>query len=344
MHAIRLESVGSLTLSDVAKPAPGPGELLVRVEACGICGTDRHILRGEFPSAPPVTLGHEFSGIIEAVGLDTDGFQPGMRVTCDPNISCGLCSQCRRGRVNLCERLQAIGIHRDGGFAEYAILPVTQAFELPLALDPLHGAFCEPLACCLHGVDMAEIETGASVVVLGGGVIGLLVVQLARLAGATRVVLVTRHPDKRALAQILGATATLDPGAGDPIAGIVDPDGLLPGGADVVIECAGVEETVRQATRMARSGGTVVILGVMPQGKTVAIEPFDLLFRELKLVGSFINPFTHRRAADLIASGAIKVAPLISRVVGFEGGAEAIRAPARGGEIRVLVVPGNTAY
>ncbi|MET0748341.1 MAG: alcohol dehydrogenase catalytic domain-containing protein, partial [Rhizobium sp.] len=189
MHAIRLGAVGQLTVSEIAKPAPGPGELLVRIEACGICGTDRHILHGEFPSAPPLTLGHEFSGIVETIGSDAEGFQPGMRVTCDPNMSCGLCSQCRRGRVNLCERLQAIGIHRDGGFADYAILPASQAFALPLSLDPLHGAFCEPLACCLHGVDMAEIKTGASVVVLGGGVIGLLVVQLARLAGATRVVL-----------------------------------------------------------------------------------------------------------------------------------------------------------
>lgn len=344
MHAIRLKSVGSLVLAEVTKPSPGRGELLVRVEACGICGTDRHLFHGEFPGAPPVTLGHEFSGIIEAVGPETQDFRPGMRVTGDPNISCGLCSQCRRGRVNLCENLQAIGIHRDGGFADYAILPVSQAFELPLSLDPLHGAFCEPLACCLHGVDMAEIRTGASVVVLGGGVIGLLVVQLARLAGATRVVLVTRHPQKRRLAETLGATATLDPTVGDPIAAVIGADGLLPGGADVVIECAGVEETMRQSTRMAKSGGTVVILGVMPQGKTVAIEPFDLLFRELKLVGSFINPFTHRRAADLIASGTIQVAPLISRVVGLEDGAEAIRQPARSGEIRVLVVPGAAAY
>lgn len=339
MQAIRLEAIGQLHARTVEKPTPGAGELLVRVEACGICGTDRHLYHGEFPSRPPVTLGHEFSGIVEAVGPDVADFHAGMRVTGDPNIACGRCSQCRRGRVNLCENLQAIGIHRDGGFAEYVVMPQGQAYALPLTLDPLHGAFCEPLACCLHGVDIAEIKTGASVVVLGGGVIGLLVVQLARLAGATRVVLVTRHPDKRQLAESLGATAALDPSNGDPIAAIVSADGLLPGGADVVIECAGVEETVRQSTQMARKGGTVVILGVMPQGKTVAIEPFDLLFRELRLLGSFVNPFTHRRAADLIASGAVKVAPLISRVVSLADASEEITQPARSGEIRVLVVP-----
>lgn len=339
MQAIRLESEGQLHARSVEKPVPGARDLLVRVEACGICGTDRHLHHGEFPAAPPVTLGHEFAGIIEAVGQEVSGLRPGMRVTGDPNIACGRCSQCQRGRVNLCEKLQAIGIHRDGGFAEYVIVPDTQAYALPLTLDPLHGAFCEPLACCLHGIDLAGIETGSSVVVLGGGVIGLLVVQLARLAGATRVVLVTRHPEKRQLAESLGATATLDPNAGDPVDGIIGAGGLLPGGADVVIECAGVEETVRQSTQMARKGGTVVILGVMPQGKTVPIEPFDLLFRELKLIGSFVNPFTHRRAADLIASGAVKVAPLISRVIGLAEAPDAIRQPARSGEIRVLVVP-----
>ncbi|TCR92230.1 zinc-dependent alcohol dehydrogenase family protein [Rhizobium sp. BK376] len=339
MRAVRLEAVGQLFARDIEKPSPGPGQMLVRIEACGICGTDRHLYLGEFPAAPPVTLGHEFSGIVAEIGEGVADFRVGMRVTGDPNIACGRCSQCRRGRVNLCEKLQAIGIHRDGGFAEYVILPQNQAVELPLDLDPLHGTFCEPLACCLHGIDLAEIKTGDSVVVLGGGVIGLLVVQLARLAGASRVVLVTRHPEKRALAERLGATATLDPTGHDPIAAINGASGLLPGGADVVIECAGVRETVEQSVRMARTGGTVVILGVMPQGTKIEIEPFDILFRELKIIGSFVNPFTHARAADLIASGAIQVAPLISRTISLDEAPDAIGRPARSGEIRVLVLP-----
>lgn len=340
MKALRLEATGKLALREVARPDPGVGELLVRVEACGICGTDRHLFLGEFPSKPPVTLGHEFCGIIERVGDGVSGFREGMRVTGDPNIACGQCPECQRGRVNLCHNLQATGIHRDGGFAEYVCIPQQQAFELPLALPPLHGAFCEPLACCIHGVDLAEIRTGSSVVVLGGGVIGLLVVQLARLAGATKVVLVTRSEEKRRVAERLGATANADPSVGDIVSRLTAHDGLLPGGADVVIECAGVAETIEQAPGLARRGGTVVILGVMPQGVKVAIEPFDLLFREIKLVSSFINPFTHLRAAELIASGTIQVEPLISRRIGFKEGVEAISNPARKGEIRALVVPG----
>lgn len=173
--------------------------------------------------------------------------------------------------------------------------------------------------------------------------IGLLIVQLARLAGATKIVLVTRSEEKRTLAERLGATASADPSTGDIVARLTAADGLLPGGADVVIECAGVAETIEQAPRLARRGGTVVILGVMPQGMKIAVEPFDLLFREIKLVNSFLNPFTHRRAADLIASGTIKVAPLISRRIGFSDAVEAISSPARRGEIRALVVPGVVA-
>ncbi|MBX9466785.1 MAG: zinc-dependent alcohol dehydrogenase family protein [Rhizobium sp.] len=340
MKAMRLEATGRLYTREVEKTMPGPDDLLVRVEACGVCGTDRHLFKGEFPCTPPVTLGHEFSGIVEELGAGVTGFAIGDRITGDPNIACGRCSHCVGGRVNLCRNLRAIGIHRNGGFADYVIVPQKQAFLLPADLDPMHGAFCEPLACCLHGIDLAEIKTGASVVVLGGGVIGLLTVQLARLAGATTVILVTRQASRRNLAEDLGATASVDPAAGDVITQIAGETGLVPGGVDVVLECAGVGETVIQATKLVRPGGTAIILGVMPQGETIAIEPFDLLFREVKLVTSFLNPFTHRRAADLIASGKIEVEKLISRKVSLDEAPEVVGNPPRPGEVKVLVIPG----
>ncbi|MDZ5452618.1 zinc-dependent alcohol dehydrogenase family protein [Labrys sp. ZIDIC5] len=339
MKAVRLDAVGELFLKDVERPKPGPGDLLVRVEASGICGTDRHLLKGEFPSKPPVTLGHEFCGIVEEVGPDVQGFRAGMRVTGDPNIVCGRCVHCQNGRINLCHNLTAIGIHRDGGLADYVIVPQQQAYELPLSLKASHGAFCEPIACCLHGIDIANIQAGSSVIVLGGGVIGLITVQLARLAGAARVVLSTRQAVKRELAERVGATASIDPTQGDFIANVTGPDGLLPGGADVVIECAGVAETVEQSFQLARPGGTVVILGVMAQGEKVAVEPFDILFRELKVFGSFINPFTHRRAAELVASGALKLDELISREVRLEEVPAIIARQAGPGEVKILYVP-----
>ena len=340
MKALFLEDVGKLALRDIEKPVPKADELLIRIEACGICGTDRHLFLGEFPSKPPVIPGHEFVGVIEAVGGGVTDFEPGMRVTGDPNIACGHCAECQRGRVNLCANLQAIGIHRNGGFAQYAVLPHKQAHLLPSSLNPLHGAFCEPLACCLHGVDLAKLKAGSSAIIIGGGVIGLLVVQLARLAGATNVVLITRNAEKRQLAEKLGATATLDPSSGgDVVEQITGSSGLLPGGADVVFECAGLRQTVEQAPLLARRGGMAVILGVLPQGEKAEIEPFDLLFREVALVTSFLNPFTHRRAAELIASGMIVVEPLISRTIGLEEAVGVISNPAIAGEIRTLVVP-----
>ncbi|TPL10711.1 zinc-dependent alcohol dehydrogenase family protein [Mesorhizobium sp. B2-4-10] len=339
MKAVRLEAVGSITLREVAEPVPGPDDLLVRIEACGVCGTDRHLFHGEFPCRPPVTPGHEFSGIVEAMGHSVSGFSIGDRVTGDPNIACGRCRHCHAGRINLCSNLNAIGIHRDGGFADYVVLPQKQAFILPADLKPTHGAFCEPLGCCLHGVDLAEIKPGSSVAILGGGVIGLLTVQLARLAGATTIILSTRQASRRALAEELGATATVDASAADVSDAISGPAGLVPGGVDVVLECAGVQETVEQSLRLARAGGTVVIVGVVPQGMKAAFEPFDLLFRELKVLGSFLNPYTHRRAAELIASGAIEIDRLISRQVPLEEAAAVIANPPAAGEVKVVVVP-----
>ena len=339
MRSMRLEAVGVLALRETARPTPAPGELLVRVEACGICGTDRHLFLGEFPAKPPVTLGHEFAGVVESVGRAVTGFSPGMRVTGDPNIACGRCPECHRGLVNMCRHLQAIGIHRDGGFAEYVCLPEAQAYRLPDDLDPVHGAFCEPLACCIHGMDMAGIRPGDSVVVLGGGLIGLLVVQLARLAGATDVSLVTRDAGKRALAEELGATTSLDPTDADLKGLICGERGILPEGAGVVIEAAGVPRTIEQAPGLARRGGTVLVLGVLPQGARVKIEPFDLLSREVRMLSSFSNPFTHRRAVDLIAKGAIRVDRLVTRLIGLDEAARVIAEPAPKGEIRAIVVP-----
>ena len=208
--------------------------------------------------------------------------------------------------MNLCARNVATGIHRDGGFAEYAVFPAHKAVLLPDGLDPRHGAFCEPLACTLHGVDIGAPRAGERVLVIGGGVIGLLALQLAALAGA-EAMLLTRNPAKRDLAARIGAAATAADAAAVREA--------WPEGADLTLECAGVAETVAEAGALTRAGGRVVVLGVLPQGERVPIEPFDLLVREIQLHFSYINPFTQTRAAELIASGRVAVEPLISRSI-----------------------------
>ena len=336
MLAARLTAIGTLSVEEVPRPAPGANDLLVKVEACGICGSDRHMFRGEYPTALPVTLGHEFSGIVEEAGAEVGGFRIGTRVTGDPNIACGQCEHCLAGRPNLCPELTAIGVFRDGGFAEYVIVPESQAAALPPGLNPLHGAFCEPVSCCLHAIDVARIPRGGSVAVLGGGVIGLLMVELAKRAGAGAIVLSTRQEPRRAAARELGATHVVDPGAGDPVKALA---AIVPGGVDVVFECAGVAETFVQSVAMARRGGTIVVFGVMPQGEVVSVSPYDLLVKELRLESAWLNPLTHKRAAELIASGALSLDRLITRTVTLGEVPAAIAAKPAQGEIKIIATP-----
>jgi threonine dehydrogenase-like Zn-dependent dehydrogenase len=339
MRAARLTAIGTMAMTEVAKPVAGPGDVVVRVEACGICGSDRHMFRGEYPTALPVTLGHEFCGIVEEVGPGVTRLKPGDRITGDPNIACGHCTHCRTGRPNLCDNLTAIGVFRDGGFADYVLVPQNQAIELPADLSPIHGAFSEPLACCLHGLDVARIVPGSTVAVLGGGVIGLLMVQLARLAGATTIILATRQKPRRDLALELGATHAVDAGLDDATARIAGPRGIMPGGVDVVLECAGVPETFAQSIALARRGGTVVPFGVTPKGATIAVEPYDILTRELRIEGAWLNPLTHGRAAALIASGALDLDRLVTRTVPLEEVPAIVSASPAFGEIKIIAVP-----
>ena len=338
MRAARLEGIDSLHVRQVAAPEPGPGEVVVRVEACGVCGTDHHILHGEYPASLPVTLGHEFAGTVAATGPGAR-LAVGTRVAIDPNIACGVCRECRRGDICLCPRRVALGVDRDGGLAEYALVPETQAYQLPPAMPIEWGALCEPLACCLRGLDLATIQPGASVVVLGGGVIGQLMVQLARLAGATTVVLVTRQEGRRRLAEELGATATLDPRAGDIVALIAgEAGGLAPGGADVVLECAGTIETLEQSIALARRGGTVLVFGVAPQMATARVSPFDVFARELRILGSYLNPHMHGRAVELAASGQLALDPLITHRIDLSAIPAVLAAPAARGEVKSMVL------
>ncbi|WP_108396129.1 zinc-dependent alcohol dehydrogenase family protein [Devosia submarina] len=336
MQAVRLLRANQLELQDIPEPEPGPEDVVIAVEACGICGSDRHMYAGEYPTNPPVTLGHEFAGRVIATGSQVQRVQTGDLVTGDPNIACGTCPQCRNGRPNLCANLTAIGVQRDGGFAQYLVMPQAQAHKLPRHTDPVHAAFCEPLACCLHALDVASIRPGDSVAILGGGVIGLLMVQLCRLAGATTIILSTRQKPRRDLALQLGATHAIDPQARDAVGQI---KAIVPQGADVALECAGVPDTFSQSIASVRRGGAAIIFGVMPQGQAVSIEPFDLLVNEIRLEGAYLNPLTHARAAALVASRTLALDSLVSRIVPLaEVPAIIASAPAQG-EIKIIARP-----
>jgi L-iditol 2-dehydrogenase len=338
VRALRLEQLGSVSLRAVPPPVAAAGEVVVRVAVAGICGSDRHLISGEYPAVPPVTLGHEFEGVVTEAGPGTTT-TVGSRVAVDPNIACLNCRYCRMGLVAHCTNLRAIGVDRDGGLAELVSVPQRQAYELPDDLAPGLGALCEPLACCLRAMDHALVQPGDKVAVLGGGVIGQLLAQLARVSGA-RVVLVTRQKGRRDLAESLGAAATVDPLNTDVGEVIGGHHGFAPGGVDVAFEAAGVEDTFRKAMEVTRCAGKVVVVGAAPSSLTLPFSPFDLFARELQVIGSHLNPLTHGRAVEMAASGLLDLGPLITRTIDLSEVETVLTHPAAPGDVKVQVVAG----
>ena len=330
MKAVVLSAVDNLALVDVEKPKPGIKECLVKVLACGICGTDRHIYHGEYPSAKPVILGHEFGGVIEEVGPDSK-FQVGQVVSVDPNIVCGNCLDCKEGRTAFCPDLTALGVNINGGLAEYVLTPDSQIYPVRNDLNPLHLAFIEPLACSIRGLDLANLKGGEKVAILGGGVIGLLVVQLAKLAGASEIVLVTRQKFRRDVALKIGATRVIDPINENVDTAITN--------MDVTFECAGSVETFKQSQNITRRGGSVIVLGLTASDATLEVNPFNIVVNELRIQGSFLNPLTQARAAELVESGKLNLDILISKVVDLSGVKAILDAPPAEGDIKYIACP-----
>ncbi len=330
MKAVVLSTVDNLALADVKKPKPGSKECLVKVLACGICGTDRHIYHGEYPSAKPVILGHEFGGVIEEVGPGSK-FQVGQVVSVDPNIVCGKCLDCKEGRTAFCPDLTALGVNINGGLAEYVLTPDSQIYPVRNDLNPLHLAFIEPLACSIRGLDLANLKGGEKVAILGGGVIGLLVVQLAKLAGASEIVLVTRQKFRRDVALKIGATKVIDPINENVDTAITN--------MDVTFECAGSVETFKQSQKITRRGGSVIVLGLTASDATLEVNPFNIVVNELRIQGSFLNPLTQARAAELVESGKLNLDILISKVVDLSGVKAILDAPPAEGDIKYIACP-----
>lgn len=330
MKAVVLSAVNELAIADVERPKPGSKECLVKVLACGICGTDRHIYHGEYPSSKPVILGHEFGGVIEEVGPDSK-FKVGQVVSVDPNIVCGKCEDCRAERTAFCPDLTALGVNINGGLAEYVLTPDSQIYPVQNDLNPLHLAFIEPLACSIRGMDLAKLTGGEKVAILGGGVIGLLVVQLAKLAGASEIVLVTRQKFRRDVALKIGATRVIDPQSEDVNTVVTK--------MDVTFECAGSVETFKQSQNITRRGGSVIVLGLTASDATLEVNPFNIVVNELRIQGSFLNPLTQARAAELVESGKLNLDILISKVVDLSGVKAILDAPPAEGDIKYIACP-----
>jgi 2-desacetyl-2-hydroxyethyl bacteriochlorophyllide A dehydrogenase len=282
---------------------------LIRIRACGVCGTDAALFKGDYPAKTPVVIGHEFAGDIVETGAGVVGLGVGDRVTVDPNVICHECEYCRSGLEHLCERASSMGVHRDGADAEFCVMPASNVYPIPPSLSYEDATFCEPLACAVHGVDLARIKLGDTVLVVGAGGMGNLIAQLARISGAARVIVSEPIALRRERALENGATDAIDPVAQDPLAELRKIRRI---GADVVFEVAGNSRAQASCVSFARKGGTVVWFGVSPQDRLIEVNPFYINENEISILGSYNNQFATGRAVKLLAEKRVRVDNLVS--------------------------------
>ena len=312
MRAAVFHGKNDLRVQEVEKRAPLSNEVVIKVLACGVCGTDLHIYEGAEGSAkcdPPKILGHEFSGIVHEVGSGVKSFKPGDRVCVDPNDMCGGCYYCRTGREHFCENMVGIGVTVNGGFAEYCTVQEKQVYGIGETLSFEEGAMAEPIACCLHGMDLTGVKTGNTVMIIGGGTIGQIMLQLARLSGASTLIMVEPVAEKRETALKLGADLAIDP-LGQSVEEVLAKHSVKY--IDAAVECVGLKDTMQNALKYVTRGGTVMMFGLTNPACEIPLMPFDVFKREIAIKASFINPYTQQRAVSLLQAGRLNVRDLIT--------------------------------
>ena len=322
MKSLLLSEYNHLEVTDMPLPAVGPEEVLVRVETCGICGSDVHGYDGSSGRRiPPIVMGHEAAGTVESAGSDVRGFAAGDRVTFDSTVYCGACPFCASGDVNLCDNRQVIGVscgdyRRHGAFAEFVVVPQRILYPLPASISFAEAAMLEAVSVALHAVRISEARGGETALVIGAGMIGLLTLQAARAAGCAQVFVSDVDATRLSLANQVGADRTLHASGGELLTEIHKLTGGR--GVDIVYEAVGRNETVASAIDCARKGGTVTLVGnITPE---VKLPLQKVVSRQIRLQGSCASSGEYPQAIELIASGKIQVKPLITAVASLEEG------------------------
>ncbi len=329
MRAVVIEEPGRVGVTELPDPVPAADEVVVAVHAAGICGTDVHILDGEFSLASyPVVPGHEFAGEVVAAGRDVTGLSVGDRVTADPNIYCGRCRPCRQGHGNLCQDFRALGINLPGACAELVAVPAYLAQVLPRGLDMAIGALVEPLSCAVHGYDVIAPRLADRFLVYGAGTMGLLLVALAPRVGAVSVDVVEPRAARRELALHLGATRVVGSG-----------QDLGDARYEVVIDATGSIEAIEDALSRVARGGTFHQFGVAPAAATAAFSPYRLYSDEARYHGSIAVLHSFERACELAANLDLGLGHLVSDVLPLASYTEAVERVRRGTGVKVQVAP-----
>jgi len=333
VKAVVIEEPNQVGLKQVPDPTPSAGEVVIQVDGCGICGTDIHMIRGEFePTRYPIIPGHEFCGEVVAAGSAVSNLKTGDFVAVDPSLFDGTCKQCRAGRFNLCENWDGIGVGRtNGACAQFVAVPAVNAFQLPGGIPRHWGTLVEPLSCAVHGLDLVGEGIGAGYLIYGAGTMGLMLAQLAKGAGASHVEMVEKNPKRHDLAKRLAA---------DRIA--VSADELdRPQGWEVVIDATGVVPAIEDGLRRVARGGTFLVFGVANAEATATFSPFRVYNDEIKIIGSMAVLHSFERALAMLVKGAIDCEAMITNRFGLDDYSTAIDTFLKGTGLKVQVAPGG---
>jgi len=333
MRAAVYEGEGRLVVKDIPEPEPADDEVLVEVEACGICGSDVQIINVPpgHPSTPPVVIGHEFVGRIRAVGAGVRDIALGSRVVVDPDPKCGACDACRAGRPANCRNIVALGVYRNGALAELVTAPANSVYPIDESVPATMAALVEPLACVVNGTNRAAIRPGETAVVFGAGAIGCLFVAVFKASGAARVVVVEPSVARAPVARAVGADEVVTP---DEWA--ARREQLVHGGADIVVDAVG--SVLPQAIEAAGMGARVVMFGMNGNARP-AVHQVEIVEKGLTIMGSYISNFTFPAAIRLVESGQLNLAPMISATIPLDQTADGIARIRSGEAVKVVITP-----
>jgi 2-desacetyl-2-hydroxyethyl bacteriochlorophyllide A dehydrogenase len=329
MQAAVIKAVGEVAIATVEDPTPGPRDVIVDVAACGICGTDLHILDGEFAPALPIIPGHEFAGTVVAVGTEVTDLTIGQRVAVDPSLYCNECHYCRLGRNNLCERWNAIGVSVPGGAAEFARVPQANCVVVPEHIRIEDAALIEPLSCAVRGYDVLTSQLGSHVLIYGAGTMGLMMLELAKRVGAASVDVIDINPSRLQTAVTLGSSNAA--GSADEID--------RPRGWELVVDATGVADAIQDGLRRVAPGGTFLQFGVTGYSTRVEIEPYRIYNKEITITGSMAVLHSYERAAELFAGGLLDPDVLISDRLPLADFRSALHMLQRGQGRKIQVLP-----